>query len=133
MSLPFKTGVEEYARQCTIQRRHYEDCRQQARRDGASDEMAQTWTIAQTVAVKEAAQMNNLDRCTEQTTQSCMIELLELPIDPLAWEEPKSVLDETRMTEFEVYQRQDNRSSKLHQAVTNPTGKSSYSVSYGAP
>ena len=133
MSLPFKTGVEEYARQCTIQRRRYEDCRQQARPDEASGEAAQTWTIAQTVAVKKAAQRNNLGHCIEETTQSCMVDLLELSIDPLAWEEPRSVLDETRTTELEAPQGQDDRSSKLHQTVTNSTGKGSCSMSYGAP
>lgn len=133
MSSPFKTGIEEYARQCTVQRRRYEDCRQQTWQDKASSDVTQTWTIAQTVAVKEAAQTHNLDHCTDQSMQSCMIDLLELPVDPLACEGPESVLDEMRMTETEAYQWQSEPSSNPPQTLTNPTGQGSCSVSYGAP
>lgn len=133
MSLLFKTGVEEYARQCTVQRRHYEDCRHQTRNSESPGDATQTWTIAQTIAVKEAAQANNVDHCTERSTQSCMIDLFELPVDPLAWEEQDSVVDEMEMTEFEAYQWQDDAPSTFHQAVGHPTGKGSCSMSYGAP
>lgn len=133
MSLPFKTGIEEYARQCTAQRRRYEDCLQKTRQDKGSSEIAPSWTIAQTIAVREAALTQHLDRCTEETMQSCMIDLLELPVDPLAWEGSNPVLDETRTTALDADQWEDDSSSAPHQPVPNQTGDCSYSRSYGAP
>ncbi|MBW4470645.1 MAG: hypothetical protein KME45_09595 [Stenomitos rutilans HA7619-LM2] len=133
MSSPFKTGVEEYARQCTVQRRRYEDCRQQTRQDETSSAVTQTWTVAQTIAVREAAQAHNLEHCTEHTLQSCMIDLLELPVDPLSWEGQDSVLGKTKTSEFEEQQCQDDHISNPSQTVTNPVGKTPCSVRYGAP
>ncbi len=133
MSLPFKTGVEEYARQCTLQRRHYENCRQQTRQSESPGNATHTWTIAQTIAARDAAPTNHSNHCTERPTQSCMLDLLELPVDSLAWEDSSAVPDETEAAELEAYQWPDDRSSNAHQAVINLAGKGSHSVSYGAP
>lgn len=120
MTLLSKTGLEEYARQCTLQRRRYEDCLQQAQQDNTADG-------------EQLFEDSQLDRHTQQATQSCMAELLELPVHPLDWDDESSVLDETKKAIAEEHQWQHDRSQRPHQSVTNSTRKSAHHVSYGAP
>lgn len=130
MSLLFKTGLEEYARQCTVQRRRYEDCLQQARQSGSSLEAVRTETTTPLDNAQEAFQVNQTERATEH---SCMMELLELSVDPLCWDDSESILSETSNAGFEEQQWQPDRLQKSHQNAPNPSGKSVCSVSYGAP
>jgi hypothetical protein len=119
MTLPSKIGLEEYARQCTLQRRRYEDCRQ-AQQSGMADE-------------RRDFEDNQSDRYTEQDNHSCMVELLELPVHSLDWDDESSVIYETRKAVVEDDQWRSDRLQRSHQSISHSTGRNAHPVSYSAP
>lgn len=130
MSLASKPALEEYARQCTEQRRHYEDSLQQSQQNGLPQEAMQSDAMTQETEEHTRIQTDSPETCTEP---SCMIELLGLPTDPLGWNDSDSVLDETQKADAEAPQWQHTGTERPHQPETNSTGKSACSISYGAP
>ncbi|XGV96874.1 MAG: hypothetical protein ACAF41_29640 [Leptolyngbya sp. BL-A-14] len=130
MSLASKTALEEYARQCTEQRRHYEDSLHQSQQDGSSQEALRAEAMTLEAEGYVRIQADATGTCTEA---SCMIELLGLPTDPLCWDDSDSVLDATRKANTESSQWQHTGTDPTHQPEMNSTGKSTCSVSYGAP
>jgi predicted amino acid-binding ACT domain protein len=133
MSQLFKTNLEEYARQCTLQRRRYEECLQQAQQScivNTADTLARTTT--QNTA-GQSVEMAQVDACVDQTVQSCMIELLEMPIEALDWDDENSALDDTRSVFAEERKWHGDRVQVSHQTFVNPTAKSPSPVGFGAP
>jgi hypothetical protein len=132
MSQLFKTNLEEYARQCTLQRRRYEECLQQAQQScGVSVSTTSTGSIAQDAG--ECLEANQVDACVEQAMQSCMIELLEMPVESLDWDDTNSVSDNAR-NEFSADQKwQGDRAPASHPSMANSKAKSPSPVGFGAP
>ena len=133
MSQLFKTNLEEYARQCTLQRRHYEECIQQAQQSCAVDTtVTSTDASAQHEKVGKFIGGSQLDVCLEQATQSCMIDLLDIPADLLGWDDETTVSTRAESESTEAPQRYSDRSAP-RQAVVNSTAKSPSPVGFGAP
>lgn len=134
MSLFSTTNLEEYARQCTLQRRRYKDCLEQSQRSYTVNTSATTTgVIAHAAEAQEFVEASQLDASAHQGGQSCMTDLLELPVDPLSWDSEASVLDAARSAVAEVHQRYNKRAQAPRKTAKNPTAKSSSPVSYGAP
>jgi len=133
MSLLADSSLEEYARQCTLKRRRYEECLHQAQRSDSRRDMEQAGALAQTAEQREFVEDHATDRCDDQNSRSCVADLLEISVDPLGWNDRDSVIDETRNAIAQEHQWQNNRSQRPYQSVTNSIGKSTHHVSYGAP
>jgi hypothetical protein len=132
MSQLFKTNLEEYARQCTLQRRRYEECLQQAQQScivNTADTLTRTTTQKATGKSVEVAQV---DACADQTVQSCMIELLEMPIEALDWDDENAALDGTSVF-AEERKWHGGFTQVSHQTFVNPPAKSPSPVGFGAP
>ncbi|PSB32433.1 hypothetical protein [Stenomitos frigidus] len=128
MSQLFKTDLEEYARQCTLQRRRYEECLQQAQQScTVMSETMRHDTLGNPIEVKQ------VDTCVEQSVQSCMIELLEMPVEPLGWDDEDAALGDTRTVSTREPQGQGDRAQVSHQTSAKPAAKSPSPVGFGAP
>lgn len=130
MTLVSKPALEEYARQCTEQRRHYEHSLRQSHQKGSPQEAMQPEIVIQEAEEYVCIQTDSIGPCTEP---SCMIELLGLPTDPLGWDESGSVLDETREADAEAPQCQHSDTENPHPSEMNSTSKGACFINYGAP
>ncbi|MBW4579509.1 MAG: hypothetical protein KME42_08050 [Tildeniella nuda ZEHNDER 1965/U140] len=134
MSLFSTTNLEEYARQCTLQRRRYEECLEQSQRSHAVDTSGTTTgAIAHAAEAQEFVEASQLDASAHQGGQSCMTDLLELPVDPFSWDGEALGSDNARTAVAEVHQRYNKRTQTPRKTAKNPTAKSPSAVSYGAP
>jgi hypothetical protein len=125
MSVLFKTDLAEYARQCTLQRRRYEECVQNAQQSG----MDQT-TAASACSIEPAS---DLDGYPERTMQGSLIDLLGLSVEPSVWEDKQVALDDAGKGQPEEQPWHGDRSHSIQQQTTSATRKGASSVSYGAP
>jgi hypothetical protein len=125
MSVLCKTDLAEYARQCTLQRRRYEECVQNAQQSGMNESIA---TSACSIDPASA-----LDRYPEPAMQGSVIDLLELSVEPSVWEDKQVALDDAGNRQPEEQQWHGDRSHYVQQQIASATRKSASSVSYGAP
>ena len=132
MSPLFKANLEEYARQCTLQRRRYEECLQQTQQSHMVDTAEALVGAIEDVA-REPAGARQVDACSEQAVESCMIELLEMPVELLEWGDENFVLDEPRSVFVEEQKWHSDHAQVSQQTVVNYTKNSPSSVGFGAP
>jgi hypothetical protein len=124
MSVLFKTDLAEYARQCTLQRRRYEECVQNAQQSGMNESIA--------TSACSIDQASNLDGYPERTMQGSVVDFLGLSVEPL-WEDKQTVLDDAGNGQPEEQPWHGDRSHSIQQQTTSATRKGASSVSYGAP
>lgn len=123
MSVLFKTDLAEYARQCTLQRRRYEECVQNAQKSGMNQSIA--------TSACSIDQASDLDGCPERIMQGSVVDLLELSVEPL-WEDKQVALDDAGNGQPEEQPWHGDRSHSVQQTAS-ATRKGASSVSYGAP
>ncbi|HEY9894452.1 MAG TPA: hypothetical protein V6D34_03430 [Candidatus Sericytochromatia bacterium] len=124
MSVLFKTDLAEYARQCTLQRRRYEECVQNAQQSGMNESIA--------TSACSIDQASNLDGYPERTMQGSVVDFLGLSVEPL-WEDKQTVLDDAGNGQPEEQPWHGDRSHSIQQQTTSATRKGGSSVSYSAP
>lgn len=125
MSVLFKADLAEYARQCTLQRRRYEECVQQAQKSGMDQSTA--------TSACSIDQARDLDGYPERTMQGGVVDLLELSVEPSVWEDKQVALDDAGNGQPEEQPWHGDRSHSVHQPTASATRKGTSSVSYGAP
>ncbi len=134
MSLLSQTDLEEYARQCTMQRHRYEDALQHSKQ-GTCDESVAATNAGIDEAMNGNAAIAQVPYCVEgQQSATCIVNLLEIPADP-------SVPGDENLLWIEVteYLTQESSQESDWQTLTHtPSAKSvrkrpSYPVTYSAP
>ncbi|XHX78246.1 MAG: hypothetical protein RBJ76_28100 [Stenomitos frigidus ULC029] len=124
MSVLYETDLTEYARQCTLQRRRYEECVQNAQ--GSIDQSA-------AIAACSINQASDVNECLDHTMQGCVIDCLELSVEPLAWEDKQPSLSAAGNEPRQERQWQDDRSPFTQPHSAGAMRKNVSPVSYGAP
>jgi hypothetical protein len=89
-------------------------------------------TIAQ-AAAGESVRTKSVDVCVEQAVQSCMIDLLEMPVEALGWEDESPVSENTRSEFTDAQEWHNDQGQASHQPVVNSTAKIPSPVGFGAP
>ena len=133
MSQLFKTNLEEYARQCTLQRRRYEECLQQVQQSDTVDTSAMSTAANTQPTVGQSSEDRRLNPYVEQTAPNGMIDLLEMPTELLGWDDEASISNNVHHARTKRPQWQDDRPPATQRNVVNPTIKSVSPVGYGAP
>lgn len=133
MSVLCKTDLTEYARQCTLQRRRYEECLQEAHQSGTTQVTEGSTDAATQTVVEALTETYNLEDEDQCTPQGCLIDLLELSVRPLAWDDKQSILQIANDRTTETRQWYDDRSQSTQQQMASSMRKSANPVSYGAP
>lgn len=114
MSLGSETNVQDYAHQCAIQRRRYEECLQKARQS------------CEINPINETEVSHHPDECLQQAMQSCVVELLELTVEPLGWNDESLIAEASREALTDEY-------PATHQPSPRSLTVSSTPISYSAP
>lgn len=127
MSLPFETDLTEYARQCTLQRRRYEECAQAQQSNTAQTASTDAATQAAAAPLTETGA---LDESTEQALQGCVVDLLETSAEPLAWNGKALLQDASSGARKDQWHGDRPRST---QHATHSAQKNANPVSYSAP
>lgn len=125
MSVLYKTDLTEYARQCTLQRRRYEECIQNAQQSGMDQSIA--------ASACSIGQASDLDGYPERTMQGSLADLLELAVEPSVWEDKQVALDDAGNEQPEEQPWHGDRSHSVQQPTASATREGISSVSYGAP
>lgn len=127
-----KTDLTEYARQCTLQRRRYEECVQEAQRSGMTQATAASACSIAHADIEVPTETTASNEGAEQPAHSCLADLLGLSVEPLAWDDQQVAAPTQNNGVTETPQWRGNRAQSTQQP-TSSVPKNVSSVSYGAP
>ncbi len=116
MSLDSEKNIKDYAHQCAMQRRRYEECLQKTQQ---SCQMNTSSEADQQLGADD-------DECLNQAAQSCVVELLGLTVEPLAWNDESLVSEASR-------EAITGKQPATHQLATSAFQGSGAPISYSAP
>lgn len=131
MSVLLETDLTEYARQCTLQRRRYEECVQEAQKSGMNQSTAATACLINQSPAETLTENRKFDECTELATQGSVVDLLGMSVEPLPWNDKQYALDDAS-NEVTEHQWHGDRSQSAQQHVAS-SARNAKPVSYGAP